>query len=128
MAKSIAIALAGFLALDGMWLGLLMKNFYRDQLAAIARMRDGGLAPIWPAALPVYLLLAVGTAVFIVPRAIDAWSAAKYGALFGLVVYGIYDLTNYSTLAQYPLQIALVDICWGVFASAVCAALVKSFV
>ena len=28
--------------------------------------------------------------------------AAAYGALFGLVVYGVYDFTNYSTLRQWP--------------------------
>jgi uncharacterized membrane protein len=120
------MALGGFLVLDGVWLGVLMKTFYRDQLAAIARLKDGGFAPVWSAVAPVYVLLAIGVAVFVVPRAADAWSAAKYGALFGLVVYGVYDLTNYSTLTQYPLAIAVVDICWGTFATAVCAAAVKA--
>lgn len=126
MVKTFAIALVGFLALDGVWLGLVMKTFYREQLSAIARLQDGGLAPVWSAVAPVYLLLALGITVFVVPRAADVWSAARYGALFGLVVYGVYDLTNYSTLAQYPLAITLVDICWGTFASAACAAVVKT--
>ena len=126
MLKSFLIALAGFVALDGMWLGVLMKGFYRDQLSAIARMKDGGFAPVWAAAGPVYVLLAIGVAVFVVSRAGDTWSAAKYGALFGLVVYGVYDLTNYSTLTQYPLAITVVDICWGICATAACAAAVKA--
>jgi uncharacterized membrane protein len=124
--KTFVIALGGFLVLDGVWLGILMKSFYRDQLAAIARIKDGGFAPVWSAVAPVYVLLAIGVAIFVVPRAGDAWSAAKYGALFGLVVYGVYDLTNYSTLTQYPLAITVVDICWGTFATAACAAAVKS--
>src|SRR5262245_44375135 len=119
--------MAGFLALDGVWLGVLMKNFYRDQLFAIARLKDGGLAPVWPAVVPVYLLLALGVVLFVLPRASDVVSAAKYGALLGLVVYGVYDLTNYSTLAHYPLTITLVDIGWGMCATAACAALVKAF-
>lgn len=124
--KTFLIALGGFLVLDGVWLGVLMKNFYRDQLSAIARLKDGGFAPVWSAVVPVYLLLALGVAIFVVPRAGDVWSAAKYGALLGLIVYGVYDLTNYSTLAQYPLTITIVDICWGMFATAACAAVVKA--
>ena len=124
--KTFLIALGGFLVLDGVWLGVLMNNFYRDQLSAIARLKDGGFAPVWSAVVPVYLLLALGVAVFVVPRADDVWSAAKYGALLGLVVYGVYDLTNYATLAQYPIAITIVDICWGVFATSACAAAVKS--
>ena len=35
---------AAFMVLDGVWLGLLMKHFYRDQLAPIVRLADGGIA------------------------------------------------------------------------------------
>jgi len=33
-----AIGAVGFMVLDGVWLGLLMKNFYRDPLAPIVRV------------------------------------------------------------------------------------------
>ena len=38
-------------------------------------------------------------------------------ALVGLVAYGVYDLTNLSTLRHWPLKLALVDTAWGTFAS-----------
>ena len=41
-----------------------------------------------------------------------------YGPLFGLVVYGVYDFTNYSTLRQWPLVVAFTDLAWGVVPSA----------
>ena len=126
MMKTFAMALAGFLTLDGIWLGLLMTNVYRDQLSAIARLRDSRFDPVWSAVFPVYILLAIGVAVFVLPRAADVWSALRYGALFGLIAYGVYDLTNYSTLTQYPLAITLIDLCWGTCASAVCSAVVKA--
>jgi hypothetical protein len=53
-------------------------------------------------------------------------SGAGYGALFGFCVYSVYDLTNFSTLAQYPLALALVDTAWGTFATAVCASAVRA--
>jgi uncharacterized membrane protein len=41
-----------------------------------------------------------------------------FGALYGLVVYGTYDLTNYSLVKDWPLTITLVDMAWGTFACA----------
>jgi uncharacterized membrane protein len=117
----VAAGVFGFVVLDGLWLGLLMKSYYRDQLAPIARLHNGGFAPNWPAALAVYLLLGTGIAVFVTPRASSTLSAAGYGACFGLVVYGVYDFTNYSTLRQWPLALTFADLTWGTVASAVCA-------
>ena len=126
--KFAALGAVVFMALDAVWLGLLMKNFYRDQLAPIVRLRDGGIAPNWPAALVVYALLGSGIALFVIPRASTASAAAAYGALFGLVVYGVYDFTNFSTLRQWPFALTLVDMAWGAMASAACAAVVRSAV
>ena len=117
----LAAGIASFVVLDALWLGVVMKGFYRTQLAPIARMADGALDPYWPAAIPVYLLLGAGVAVFAAGRAASAGSAAAFGALFGLVVYGVYDLTNLSTLRAWPLAVTLADIAWGTVASAAAA-------
>jgi len=121
--KLAAVGAVAFMVLDGVWLGLLMKNFYRDQLAPIVRLANGGIAPNWPAAVVVYALLGTGIALFVIPHASTVPLAAARGALFGLVVYGVYDFTNYSTLQQWPL--ALADVAWGAVASAACAAAVQ---
>ena len=114
-----------FMVLDGLWLGLLMKNFYREKLAPIVRLADGGIAPNWPAALVVYVLLGAGIALFVIPRASTVASAAAFGALFGLVVYGVYDFTDYSTLRQWPFALTLADTAWGALASAAAAVVVR---
>ena len=123
--KMAVLGAVAFMVLDGVWLGLLMKNFYRDQLAPIARLGNGGMAPNWPAAFVVYALLGTGIALFVIPRAPSVPLAAAYGALFGLVVYGVYDFTNYSTLRQWPFALVFADVAWGVVASAACAAAVR---
>ncbi len=126
--KSAVVAFLAFAVLDGIWLGVVMKSFYRTQLAPIARMAEGGIAPIWPAALLVYVLLAVGVAVFVVPRAGGTGAALLLGALFGVVTYGVYDLTNYSTLAAWPLVVTFVDIAWGGFSCGVAAAVTRALI
>lgn len=120
-----AVGAVAFMVLDGIWLGVVMKNFYRQQLAPIVRLADGGIAPNWPAAFVVYLLLGTGIAVFVIPRVSTVPMAAALGALLGLVVYGVYDFTNYSTLRQWPFVLTLVDVAWGAVASGTCAAVVK---
>ena len=118
---SVLVSILGFVILDGLWLGLVMKDFYRTQLLPIGRIVDGAFAPVWSAAALVYVLLGLGVAVFVVPRAHSVGNAAALGALFGLVVYGVYDLTNYSTLKDWPAQLTIADIAWGAVACAVVA-------
>jgi uncharacterized membrane protein len=113
-----AVGAISFAVLDGLWLGLVMSGFYREQLAAIGRIENDRFVPNWPAAAVVYVLLGAGLALFAAPRASSIETAAAYGALFGLVVYGVYDFTNLATLRHYPLQLAIVDVAWGTAASA----------
>lgn len=120
-----ALGAVAFMVLDGIWLGLLMKDFYRQQLAPIVRLADGGIAPNWPAAFVVYVLLGAGIALFVLPRAATVSQAALFGALLGLVVYGVYDFTNYSTLRQWPFALTLVDVAWGTVATGAAAAVVR---
>jgi uncharacterized membrane protein len=108
-------AMAGFVVLDAIWLGLLMKDFYRRHLGHIARMADGGLDPVWPAAALVYPALAGGLTVFVLARAKSPAEALLLGAFFGLVTYGVYDLTNHATLRDWPVVLTVVDIAWGAF-------------
>jgi uncharacterized membrane protein len=123
--KLAAVGAVAFMVLDAIWLGLLMKTFYREQLAPIVRLADGGIAPNWPAAFVVYVLLGTGIAVFVIPRAPTVPSAAAFGALLGLVVYGVYDFTNYATLRQWPFVLTLADTAWGALASAAAAVVVR---
>jgi uncharacterized membrane protein len=125
--KYVAACGVVFAVLDAVWLGFAMNTFYRSQLAPIVRLSaDGGIAPNWAAAVLVYVVLGIGIASFVLPGASSLAAAAGAGALFGFCVYGVYDLTNFSTLAQYPLAIAVVDTAWGTFATAVCATIVRA--
>jgi uncharacterized membrane protein len=119
-------SLLAFIVLDGIWLGVVMKNFYVTQLQAIGRIVDGSLMPVWPVAVLVYPLLALGIDVFVLPRAQAMQQAGLLGALFGLVVYGVYDLTNYATLAGWPAIVTVVDIAWGTTACAASAAFARA--
>lgn len=110
------------LLLDYLWLGKLMQRFYLNELGAYARRRGDSIEPVYWAAGLVYLLIPLGVVLFALPRVdpADPYSSALgWGGLFGLVLYGVYDLTNMATLERWPLRMVLVDIGWGAF---LCAA------
>jgi len=54
--------------------------------------------------------------VFVVVPALEKGSwvrALLFGALFGLITYATYDLTNLATLKDWPLLVTVVDLIWG---------------
>ena len=109
--KLYPIALPVFFALDMVWLGLVAKNFYRDQIGVL--MKDD---INWTAAIVFYLLFIAGLVVFVIAPAIEkrSWMHALFlGALFGLISYATYDLTNLATLKDWPLLVTIVDLAWG---------------
>ena len=106
------------LLLDYIWLAKLMQGFYISELGPYARVRGTTIIPVYWAAAIVYLLLPLGIVLFALPR-VDpehlVASSLAWGALFGLVVYGVYDLTNMSTLERWPVRMVWGDIGWGCF-------------
>lgn len=116
--KTFLIALAAFLVIDLLWLGIIAKKFYRKHLGFL--MSDD---VNWFAAIIFYLIFIAGIVIFVVNPALEANSlryALVYGALFGFVSYATYDLTNLATLKNWPLLITIVDLIWGtVLASSV---------
>lgn len=109
--KLYAIALPVFFAIDMIWLGLVAKNFYRDQIGFLMKSDIN-----WTAAIIFYLLFIAGLVLFVITPAIEksSWMhALLFGALFGLITYATYDLTNLATLKDWPLLVTIVDLVWG---------------
>lgn len=63
-----------------------------------------------------FILLAFGLNYFVVDKIDDnniVKDSARLGIPFGLVVYGVYDLTNLATFGKYNFTTALIDMLWG---------------
>ena len=105
-----AAALLCLLVADGLWLGVLMPDQYREWIGPLmlAQPRLGPAAAF-------YLLYPVGLLVFAIAPALSGkWADCAWrAALFGLVAYGTYDLSNLATLKGWPLELTVVDMVWG---------------
>lgn len=109
--KLYLVSLAAFLAIDMLWLGLVARSFYQQQLGFI-------MAPSvnWFAAIIFYLLFIVGILFFVVVPGLESGSlkvTLLRAALFGLITYATYDLTNLATLKDWPVLLTVVDLIWG---------------
>jgi uncharacterized membrane protein len=115
--KLYACLLPIFLLVDLAWVGWLMKDFYSEQFGEMARRSQGALSPRWGAAILTYLLIPLGLVLFIPPRATgtDLGEYLFWGALYGAILYGVYDLTNRAVLENFSLKMTLVDLGWGTF-------------
>jgi uncharacterized membrane protein len=105
------ITLALFFLIDMIWLGAAAKGFYRRHLGAFLSPKVH-----WGAALLFYLLYVAGLLVFVVRPALlrgAPLEALLPGALFGLICYATYDLSNMATLKDWPLIVTVVDLAWG---------------
>lgn len=109
--KLYGIALPVFFALDLLWLGLVARNFYRQQIGWLLAEKTN-----WVAGATFYLLFVAGIVFFVVGPALEkeSWRHALFaGAAFGLVTYAAYDLTNQALTRDWPWLVTVVDLAWG---------------
>lgn len=112
-------AAVGFVALDALWLGVVARSFYRRELGSLLLEK-----PDLGAAVAFYALYLGGVVFFAVKPALEAgaWSRAVVnGALFGLVAYATYDLTNLATLKGFPVRVVAPDLFCGAAVTAAAA-------
>jgi uncharacterized membrane protein len=113
--------MTALVVLDLVWIGVIASNFYKSQTGHLLNMVDGNMQVNIPAALATWAVIVTGVQVFVFPRAGASASLLQvllWGAVFGAVVYAVYDLTNYALLKDWPLVVTVVDIFWG---AVVCA-------
>ena len=108
-----------FLIIDGIWLGLVARGFYKSQMGDLMSPN-----PSIAAAAAFYLIFVFGLVWFAVSPALasGSWTTALVnGAVLGFVGYATYDLTNLAVMRGYPSTLAMVDLAWGTVVSAAAA-------
>jgi len=104
--------------IDFLFLGLIAKSFFTSQVGDML-----GAIRLAPAIL-FYLLYVAGILIFVSGSPDTTWqSTLLYGALFGLFCYATFDLTSLSLLRHWTWPVAIVDVSWGSFVTAVSSTL-----
>ena len=114
------VAAAVFVLLDLVWLGFVANDLYKKILGDLVADK-----PNPAAAVAFYAIFLFGLLYFVIHPAIDEGSFTKAivnGALFGLITYATWDLTNLAVIEGFPAKIVPIDMAWGtVLASGVSA-------
>jgi uncharacterized membrane protein len=113
-------AAAAFIVLDAIWLNLTADRLYRAELGPLMR-KEFDFTPVFMF-YPLYL---AGIVVFAVLPGVAAGGVPQAlwrGALFGLIAYATYDLTNQATIAGWSWKITIADLIWGTFLTGSAAA------
>lgn len=100
-----------FLAIDGVWLTVVAKDFYAKHLGFLMAPN-----PNLAAAGLFYLINIIGIVTLVLMPALKEQSLSKalmLGAIYGLCTYATYDLTNMATIKNWPTIITIVDLIWG---------------
>lgn len=105
MNKPIIISGAIMLLLDSIYLGI-NKSFFENQIMDIQNkplhFQIGG-------AILCYLFLILGLYYFIIRNKKSVFDAF----LFGIVIYGVYETTNYTLFKNWKIYTVLMDTLWG---------------
>jgi uncharacterized membrane protein len=101
---------------DFLFLGVVAKGFFTSEVGNML-----GEVKLVPAIL-FYLLYVAGTVIFVSGGAgASSQSTLLYGALFGFFCYATFDLTSLALLKHWSWPVAIVDVAWGSFVTAVSA-------
>ena len=98
----------------------MMKSAFETQIVEVQRVFMK--IKIWPA-IACYLFLVFGLNYFILRNhrsILDAF-------LLGIVINGVYDMTNLSTLKKWKWNLAILDTLWGGVLMALTTAIIYAF-
>ena len=93
------------LALDGVYLSLIGRQFSQ----MIKSIQGTEIKINWISVLLCYVLLSSGLYYFIILSGRSTLEAF----LLGIMVYGVYDTTNYATISKWKAHLAIIDTIWG---------------
>lgn len=105
------VAFIIFIVIDLIWLGVVAKNFYAEQLKGLMTDKVN-----WTAAIIFYLLYVFGLVVIVISPAVNEGNVLQafwFGGFVSFLMYATYDLTNLATLKNWPLKMTIVDLVWG---------------
>jgi len=110
--KTLLISGTIMLLLDSVYLSLV-KNYFNT---LVKNIQGKEITIKILGAVLCYLIMIIGLNVFIIQNGSyekDLQNRVIYGGLLGLLVYGVYDTTNYAIFNKWDFKTVVMDTLWG---------------
>lgn len=122
-------AMAVMLALDIVWIYTVAHPAYAATVGHLLRSQITNNIVMVAVALSVYILMVSGLIVFVLPKVhgLSLIPTIFYSGFFGLIVYGVFAMTNYAILEPWTIQLMLLDTLWGFVLYSLTTLIVKYF-
>jgi uncharacterized membrane protein len=81
--------------------------------------------------IPAYILMTLSIVIYVIPKINKEHilrDSIIYGGLMGLIIYGIFDMTNLVVFKKYSTNIAFIDITWGTFLFTITTLITKKLI
>jgi uncharacterized membrane protein len=115
LAAACVSTVIAYVILEATWLLIMTPLFYTSAFAQFSKEKLAVRSSL--AVVLIYILIIKAFFWLVVlPIKNENLSMAQAivrGAVFGSVVYGVYNLTNKATLLGYPWTLVVVDTAWG---------------
>jgi len=111
--KANIIATITLLVLDFIWIAIYMGHQYKIQINDIQGEK---MKPKPLQAIMAYILMIIGLNIFVLPnirKGYELQDSLKYGLIFGIVLYGVYDFTAGAVFKKWNMELAFIDTVWG---------------
>ena len=112
---SIIITIIFLIIMDLIWFSFSMKTIYMPTIQSIQGNSMPDKYKFIYGGLVAWVLIALGINYFVVKNATNVKNAMVNGALFGLVMYGIFNGTNYALFEGWNLKTSIIDTLWGMY-------------
>ena len=107
------------LVLDSIMIGYVLNKQWSDTVTNVQKSQMK-IKPLY--AVITYIFVILGIYLFVYPKLTEEnWvvDGLKWGFLWGVIVYGIFDFTNLSIFENYSLKTAIMDTLWGGFLTSI---------
>jgi uncharacterized membrane protein len=110
--KHLILAILSFLVIDYFWL-TSNADFYNE---TVEKIQGSPIKMNLTGAAVSYAAIIAGFYLFVIPgldKNNKLCSALRYGGLFGIISYAIFNGTNLGIFKDYSPRVAIVDTLWG---------------
>jgi len=121
-------SLASFIVLDFIYFSAFASKFTQKQLGPLLKLdAEGKMQFNYFAGLLVYALMAFAIVLFVLPKTngLSPIKSGLWAAALGIIMFGLYELTNFSFIKGWSLPYVFTDIVWGAVAFFLTTLIVK---